>query len=483
MVSVTSELVVKNTVWLMAGRLVSRVFQFLLIIYAARVLGVGRFGVFSYGLALISLVSVFFDMGVSSYCIVKTSKDRGQMPIYTGASLVLRTYLGIIGLVLVVGFVKSVGREPEAMAVVLMLGVQAIFNSLTAAFSSELQSRERMNEEAILTTVSGLTTTVVGFALLWAYSDLLLFATAFAFGAAVKFGFYGWWCVRRYGRPVLIHDRGFMLELLKGGVPFALVTIFVTVYYYIDTLIIGLYEGDKAVGLYNAAFRMLEAPLFLISAFTTAIFPSISRMSMEDRDGLKGFIEQAFLRGAALGLFIALTVAFFSKELVSILYGRDYLEAAAVVPPLVFSIGLIFPSTILGTTIRAIGRQWVSAWVTGLGALLNIVLNLIFIPRYSYRGAAWTTLSTEVFVLLVYAVLITRWLGSPIRTTSVIKLSVVNLILFAFLFATTGFGMWLQLVGCVLIFPILLLITGVLSQQDIKGLIRILLPSRKEAMV
>jgi len=183
-----------------------------------------------------------------------------------------------------------------------------------------------------------------------------------------------------------------------------------------------------------------------------------------------------------VGHFEVAIGAYFSDDLIRLLYGSAYKESGIVLSILVLSVAIIMPSTILGTAVRAIDKQVLSAWVTGFGAVLNICLNLIFIPRYSLLAAAWTTVFTEVFVLIVYAILVWRYIGPFFTVGYVFRWLAICSSEALFFYVTGNLGILYQLlIFTTMIVPVLL-VSKVLDYNELTALLK-MAPFRKRDAV
>jgi len=473
--------IMKNTASLILGRLISRIFLFFLMVYAARTLGVERYGVFSYALALVTLLAVTMDLGISRYMVQHLSRDPARIQTFLGGSLSVKAVLTLFGIALIMGIVLIMRRDSETLFVVFLLAIYIALDSLSMVFTSIFQASQRMGYQAILVSISNIAIALAGLVCLYFMPSVLLLCTVYVLGGFLRLVLVAIWCVRLYGTPNWEIDFPFYRSLIRNGIPFSLVTAFVTIYYYIDTIILSVYSGNDAVGFYNAAYRFLEAPLFLVAGLTTAIFPAVSKLFVEDKARLRSIVSSGFQKALVFGSLIALTIAFLSDDLVAVFYGSDYRQSSPVLSILVLSVGIIMPSTILGTTARAIGKQIVSAWVTGIGAALNIVLNLIFIPRYSVIGAAWTTVFTEVFVIAVYAILIWQYIGPFLTIGYLVRWLGICVCTLLFLHFTTSLGLFLQLALFAIMMIPLLIVFDIYKIRDFKGLINIL-PIRRNGV-
>ncbi|MDM8543267.1 flippase [Desulfococcaceae bacterium HSG9] len=463
-----SKSILKNTFFLVTGRLISRILQFFLFIYAARRLGVNNFGIFSYGFALVYLFSIFMDLGISTYSVQQVSRDHSKTPQYLGAILLSKLILTILSILLIIATGLIMHRDATTLWVLFILGSCVALDNLGGSFNAVFQAHEKMHYEAIIISFSNLIMSVVGFAILYYSPGILLFCLVYTFGATLRASSACVWCLKKYDRPIFSLDIEFIYELFRKGLPFALVMIFIHIYGYIDTLILAAYCENEIVGYYNAAYRLVEAPLFIIQSLSTAIFPALSRLYVQDKTQLAGIVQQFFQKAVALGLSISLVVAILSEDLIKLIYGKEYEPAAAVLPILIFSIAIIMPNTICGSTIRAIDRQTISAKVTGLGAILNVVLNLILIPSFSLLGAAWATIVTELFVLVVQVVLIWKYVGPVMNWKTLGRIVGLNAIIIGFLFISRSLGIWFQICGITILFLPLTVLTGVITMEELK---------------
>lgn len=468
--------ILQNTMFLVSGRLLSRIMQFFLLIYAARRLGAGDYGIFSLGYATVGMLAVAMDLGISTYMVQEVSRNASTTSDYMGKTLSAKAVM--IGpallLILLVGFFT--GRNDQTLLVLAILAFGAVFDSLTVIFYSVFEAHEKMAYPAVVVAVSNLLMSLIGILLLYYHQNLILLCIVFCGGAIMRLGFAGIWCIKHFGLPRWNADHPRIFELIKRGFPFALVSIFVSIYYYIDTVILSLFCPEETVGQYNAAYRLLEAPLFVIQAVTTALFPAAAKIYAVNPAELKRVMSQVVEKAAAFGLSIAVVTALLSGKLIELVYGKTYGEAGPLLAVLIFSAAIIMPSTVCGTVIRAIGRQTVSAWVTGLGAVLNILLNLMLIPYWGALGAAWATLATEGFVLVVYFGMIRRFVGPVGEWITLMRLVFLAALWSLTLFLTRSWNVIHQIPLCMVLFFPFLCSTGILTVEEVK---RMALKARK----
>lgn len=477
MASAVAKKVLENTLFLIAGRLFSRAMQFILFIYAARQLGVAVFGHFSFAYATVNLFAITMDLGLASYLVQQLSRQSRIPTALFRKAVIVKAMLIPLGLaaVLAVGYFMS--KEANAIWPLVILGLAAALDSVTALFNAAFKARQEMKYPAYIIALGNGTMAVVGLVLLFFYPRLTLLCVVFAFGAVLRCIISAIFFLRiiRFD-PTIEYDHS-AGKLLFNAFPFALVTIFVTIYYYIDTLILTRLCGSEVVGQYNAAYRLLEAPLFIIQAVTTALFPAASDFYMRDRRQLHMLTAQVVEKATAFGVSIAIVTVMVADDLVRLLYGATYSNAGRLLAVLIISVAIIMPSTVCGSTLRATDRQNISAIVTGLGALLNIGLNLALIPYYEALGAAWATVATEGFVLVIYAVLVWRWVGPLVSAAFLLRLLLISLLWVAAMMATRMLGVVAQIIAAVVLFFPFLIAGGIFKTKELKNVLQRKAPS------
>nr|PCI58033.1 MAG: hypothetical protein COB45_01760 [Gammaproteobacteria bacterium] len=185
--------------------------------------------------------------------------------------------------------------------------------------------------------------------------------------------------------------------------PFALSTIFAFIYIQSDIILLKYISGDSEAGYYNVSFVIISALLMFPSIiFSKFLLPKYHRWAKLDKDKLflvykKSNIIMLFTGG--LGLFV---MFFIHKTLVIQFFGREYIDSLGSLKIMILTIPIYFLSYSVGATLITGEYMRVKVKVMGGVALLNILLNIIFIPSYGAQGAAFTTLISNAVLLFLY---------------------------------------------------------------------------------
>jgi O-antigen/teichoic acid export membrane protein len=165
----------------------------------------------------------------------------------------------------------------------------------------------------------------------------------------------------------------------------------------IDLLMLGVMSNAEQVGLYGAAYRILNQLLVTYYLLTQVLYPRFARQRIEERAGM--LRAGILLPLAAAGILIASVLSVSRRMVLTIEFGHQFLAASPLLLLLAWSIPLDFMTSYLSNAYIAWGMEKKILACTGIGAASNIILNLAFIPRYGARGAAINTLlSYAVFL-------------------------------------------------------------------------------------
>lgn len=169
----------------------------------------------------------------------------------------------------------------------------------------------------------------------------------------------------------------------------------------IDMLMLGVMANPEQVGLYSAAYRVINQVLVTYYLLTNTLYPQFARLPVGERaQMLRGRILLALFGAGAL---LATLVAVFRQPVLSLLFGRAFLAAA----PLLFLLAWCLPLDFLTSYLNSAYVAWGMAKQFLLGTVIaagtEVILDLIWIPRYGAKAAALNTLISYVVFLATLA--------------------------------------------------------------------------------
>lgn len=378
-----------NLGWLFAERAVRLVLGVGVGFLVARHLGPEQLGGLNYAIALTTLAGAVVSLGVES--IVK--RDVLREPARTaeilasGACLRLLAALPAIGALL--GFAAlAPGAEAPLLALLAATLLQPALLLPEVWLQSQLLARPAT---VIQTAVLG-----VGAALrLWLIATaapLAGFAAVLVLEAGLAAaGLH--WAARRAGCPFRwsAATRSEMGRLLRESWPLLFASLAVVLYMKIDEVMLRHLVGPAAVGLYSAATRLTEIWYFIPTALASSTLPALLRARERGSEAYHLRLQQYFDLSAAAAYALAVPVALAAPWIVRLAYGPEYSASAGIVALHVWASVFVFLGVARGQWLVNESHQRFYLVATSGGALLNIGLNLLLIPRWGGLGAALAT--------------------------------------------------------------------------------------------
>jgi O-antigen/teichoic acid export membrane protein len=232
--------------------------------------------------------------------------------------------------------------------------------------------------------------------------------------------------LRRVARPALRIDIPRWWPLMKAAAAIGTASVFAVVLFRADMTILAAFKPADVVGQYGAAYRLLEATLFVSWSVGSAVYPVFSRLSPTSEPAVGFVFERSLKLVVALTLPLAAGALVLADPVVRLVYGDEYADAANALRLLAPAIALYPVSYVAASLLVSQHRQRAMMIVYGLVALENILANFVLIPWLSLDGAA---LGTSISQLLVTVALIsyaqqaagniqwTRVAGGPVLAT------------------------------------------------------------------
>jgi O-antigen/teichoic acid export membrane protein len=391
--------------------------------------------------------------------------------------------LALVTFGLITLVINLLGYPQQTITVVYIIALAMVLDAFITMLYSIFQAYEKMEYNSlgqvlnaalilggvIFAVKSGFG--VVGFALIYFLSNIIVLGYS---SSVFKFGI-----ARPAASSTLAKTKPdwiFWKDTLKQAWPFGLSLVFGVLFYWIDSVMLSVMKGDAVVGWYNAAYRMMLFLLFIPQAFISALYPVTSKLYMTSRDALKASFVKSFKYMAILGVPIGVGGTILAQNFILLIFGAEYQNSVMALQILVWSLVFIFLRVSFGNLYVSSNRQKVPAWVNGLTAIVNVILNVILIPPYSLIGAS---IATVLSALLSFALYLAWSLKTgteiPYRelTSISIKVMITSALMAAFVLLLHNLTL-LALVPLAILFyfAALYFIKGI-DRDDINMLIRI----------
>lgn len=208
-----------------------------------------------------------------------------------------------------------------------------------------------------------------------------------------------WRLLAGHAKLRLEFDFSFWKDIWIKSRSLAVANILVMIYFYANAIIISIFWPAEDVGIFRLSYKVLEGLIFLPTMFVGLIMPLLSRFALTDFSAFKKIFQRAFDILMIFGWPFVLGGIIVSPQIIQLLGGGQYQESIPVLKILMAAVGFIFLGTLFSYGLIALEKQKILLKISAVGMVLNLVLNLVFIPKYSFLAAAWITVLTEGLVL------------------------------------------------------------------------------------
>lgn len=381
-----------NTGWLFAGRIIQMVVGLFVGVYVARYLGSSQFGLLSYATAFVGLFSAIASLGLDSIVVrelVKTPQKKNEL-------LGTVFFLKFVGVVIMFGAIiigmRFSGNDNFTNLLIIIIASSYIFQAFSVIdlnFQATVKSRYVVQAQIAQLFISSISSLF----LIWIGASLFWFAVVGIISAVVLASGLVWNYLQSGGR---IFAWKFKLAtakaLLKDSWPLILAGMAVMLYMKIDQVMIKTMLGNEEAGFYAAAVKLSEAWYFIPMAIAGSLFPAIIGAKKKSENLYHLRLQQFYDLMVWIAIAIALPITFLAPLIIKMLYGSAYMPAASVLSIHIWAGVFVFLGVASSKWLVIENYTKISFLRTFVGAIVNLVLNIILIPKYGINGAAIATL-------------------------------------------------------------------------------------------
>ncbi|MBI5305999.1 flippase [Candidatus Wolfebacteria bacterium] len=388
--------IAKNVFWLSMSQVGSRIFRAVILIYAARVLGAAEYGVFSYVLGLAAFFTVFADIGVSSLMTRDVAAHPEKRKEYFSSSFLIKIFLLLITALLVIFIAPYFSKIETAKYLIPFVAFLVIFDGIRDFSIAYWRGREKMELEAVTTTIMNITIMAAGFAILSvsSTSQSLLFSYIASVGVAAFLSIFLLW--KQFSKIFIYFDKKIIREILNNCWPIAFSGIIGTFMLNTDIVMLGWWRTAEEIGYYSADQRIVGILYTLPAIIASSIFPAVSKLiKQNEKEKTRVLNEKSISAIFSIAIPLVIGDVILAKPLIELFFGQEYIPAILSFKILIFTVLMTFSGTIISNLIMAHNQQKKFFKYVALGALGNIAFNALLIPSYGINGAAIATLLSQ----------------------------------------------------------------------------------------
>ena len=391
--------ILKNTSFLTGAFIVQKVISFLYFILIARRIGPVDLGLYDPLKSLIPISLILIDFSLSAVMTREIARHPEKSRQYISTVIGVKILFAVI-LFFVAGLITTFGNfDAVTRSLLYLVGMIVVLDTFTLTIFAVFRGYQNMLFESIAIVVNQILTIGIGAgALLMGYGLKGLFIATLV-GSVFNFIFAFVMLKRRLGISLVpVWDKELIKALLKMALPFAIAAIFVKMFTYTDRYMLLALAGKKYVGWYATAHKLTYALEFIPSAFAASIYPAMSAYFLTSKENLTRTFEKSMRYLLLIAVPLSLGIITLSDRIIVQLYTNAF--EASVIPLRIMISGLviIFLNFPVGALLNASNQQTRNTINMGITVLVNVLLNVILIPKFNFVGAAISTLVSTVLL-------------------------------------------------------------------------------------
>lgn len=400
-----------NTSVQIAGRAVSTALGLVVLAIMTRSLGPDGFGGYITIISFLQFFGIIVDFGLTLTANRALGEEKSEEAnsVFMSNLMTLRLFSALVFL----GLAPFVALfffpyPPEVKQGIFLVVVSFLAIILVQTMVPIFQKKLQMGK-VVLSEIFGRLVLLVGVALCaWLNLGLFWIMGAIVLGSVANYSLLYFFTAQifhlRWSFDFIIWRR-----VIAMSWPIGISIIFNLVYLKADTIFLSVMRSQTEVGLYGAAYRVLDILTGLAAMFMGLIMPLMAAAwASGDQARFKHLLQRAFDAMSFIALPTIAIGVLLGRPLMSLVAGREFLFSGDILAILIIAMGAVFFSTVFGYAVVVVNKQKLMIWGYALDAVLSLVGYLIFIPKYGVWGAAWVTVFSEALIVILTFIVVAR---------------------------------------------------------------------------
>lgn len=464
--------IARNTVYQIAGKIASTVLGLATIALMARYLGQEGFGYYTIIISYLQFFGVLIDFGLQMTTAQMLSRPGADQGKIFGNILSLRLLSAFIFLGLGTALVWLLPYDGVIKVGVAIASVSFFFISLQSVLIGLYQKQMAMAEVALAEVWGRLVLLIGTWLAISGDFGLYPIIGAVSLGSLVNFAIL-YFKSSKHVDFKLEWDWQSIKEIWNVSWPLAITISLTLVYFRCDTIILSLTRPASEVGIYGAAYKVLEILIQFPYLFLGLILPVLTGFYGINHAAFEKVLRRSFDFMAIISIPMVAATWALGDKIMEFVAGKDFIVAAGPLSVLIVAAAMIYFGALFGYAIVAAGKQKKMIWLYMFDAVFSIVAYLIFIPIYSYWAAAALTVATEGIIMAASWMVLRRETGVRLKWAVFAKATLAALAMYLLLDLFSDQSLFtLIIIGTLIYFACLYALRGI-RQEDLKEMIKL----------
>lgn len=390
----------KNASWIIVCRIIQSLISLVIGMISARYLGPSNYGVITYVSSVVAFTLPIMQLGLNQTLVKEFVQSPEREGKILGTSLVINILSSIVSMIGSVAFVFLVNAgERETILVCILYSFTLLFQATEMTqywFQYQLLSKY----PSIATLCAYVVVSLYKIFLLVTQKSVVWFALSnvldyFLISVILMVIYF------KVGNQRLSFDWRLGREMLSRSKYYIIPSLMVMIFQHTDRIMIKLMMGEAETGFYSAAITCVGISGFVFSAVIDSMRPVILEEKGKDQARYENRVAQLYAIITFISLAQSIGMTVLAKPLVNLLYGAEYAPTAGILCVAVWYVTFSYYGSVRNVWILAEGKQRYLFGINVIGAVANVLLNLLLIPRWGGIGAAIASLITQFFTNVI----------------------------------------------------------------------------------
>jgi len=378
---------------MLVSKVLSMGVSFLATIFVARSLGPTNFGQLSYALSFVGIFSVLASLGIDNVLYRELIKFPDKKRELLGSAFTIKIVAGLFTAALISLITLYSGGDSVSKILIIILSGTFIFNSFQI-INLEFQAQVKSKYPSIIAFSITIILNLLKILVIFSGRGVIYLALILLLEPILYAIFY--WLVyeKKIGERMSdwSFDKAIAITLLKDSWPLIFSGAFAVIYSKIDQILIKHMIDTYSVGLYDSAIRIAEVWYFIPNLIMMSLFPAIINAKNTSRELYEKRLKKVSLFLIGLACFISIITTFFAPYIINIIYGSAFAGSTVILQIYIWSLIGSFIGALVMNYLIAENYRKIILFVNLVPMVINVLLDIIWIPKYGIVGPAYATL-------------------------------------------------------------------------------------------
>jgi O-antigen/teichoic acid export membrane protein len=469
----TTRKIAHNTGIQLIGKFVSTALGLIAIGMMTRYLGQEQFGWYVTTIAFLQFIAILVDFGL----IPVTAQMMGEKKIEE--TKLLQNLLGYrfvtaVFFLSLAPFIALFFPYPPAVKIAIAFTtINMLAVAMNQIFMGYYQAKLKMHIQAI-GEVIGRIVLVSGLALMICMEKGFIPIMIVLSVSSIAYTVVMWWSAIKESKPIFAFDMGVWKKITIKMWPIAISIIFNVMYLKGDTIILSLYHDQVMVGMYGAAYRVIDILAQMAMMIMGLMLPLLAfQWTKNNKEKFYHFYQQSFDIMMLLALPLVVGGILLAKPIMILVAGNEFAGSGPILAVLLLGILGLYIGAIFGHMAVAIDKQKQTMWIYISNAIITVIGYFLFIPKYGMWGAAGMTLFSEFYAGILLFFTIRHYIKLHLNLTTFAKIAFSSIVMGAtiFMFSHLHVLLLIPLGGAV--YVLFLFGLGAISKETVKEILRV----------